>query len=622
MTGRKLLPNPFHIDVVTSAEAAVPADVPEIHREPFELCRSAYESVAREPFSMSVLLHGQAGCGKTHLLYRFRRWLRAEMEEKPTRPAALLVAIRMDTAPNQIWRHVRRRFATELTRRGTDGACPLDGILLRWTERHHGKLNDALDSFEDGDLGSALSLDLSKVLEHFVDGNHLRLCRAWLAGDGLSDDDLQRLNLSSLRFDEVDESIAETNARETVLSIVRLCAPLPVVFCFDQLEALEIAQQGSRGFAPFSQMGAALIDGTRNVLMISTILVTFLKALEDGSHKTDYQRISKRQIDLQPLDFQLGRKLIASRLALVPELREETPIEDEKLRAFFQAERGYATPRKLIHEARRLFEEWQRCTRRDPMPLPQFLQTEFERSWAEAAVRGGTETTDMVLAHGLPVALELLGREAAGTTGGLKVRSGERQVEVVFVNQPSMQGLAASLRHLLRRRAPDASLCLVRDQRLPISRTATATQERIQQITQSGGRLVRVDVEALAVLDAMRQLLTAATSGDLSADGEAVEPTTVREWLRENLPHAVESLAAALLGEETPAAGLDALLELLGQRKVMAVGEAAGTFEWPPEKVEEYARAHPLHLRWFGGVCPVVCLAVDAAAATETDDGR
>jgi len=135
--------------------------------------------------------------------------------------------------------------------------------------------------------------------------------------------------------------------------------------------------------------------------------------------------------------------------------------------------------------------------------------------------------------------------------------------------------------------------------------------------------VVRVEAEALAALDAMRQLLTAATSGDLSSNGETVEPKTVREWLASNLPSAVQQFADALLGETAlpQDASADALLELVARRKVVSVDEAAQATSWPKEKIEGYARSHPLAIRWFGGTCPVVCLAVASVSTKETGYG-
>lgn len=600
MKDRKTLRNPFLSDVVTGPEQSPPADVPTIHGRAFDLCMRDYEVVAQEHLSWSVLLHGEAGCGKTHLLSRFRRWLSAEMSTKSSTPPAVLVAIRMETAPSQIWRHVRRRFAEALTRRAANGVSPLDGILERFAANSEGDVREAIEAADIRNIGQ----ELTKVLEHFKEGRHRPLCRAWLAGEGLSDTDLQLLNLSPARPEEIDEEFGEEVSRRVVLAITRLASPSPVVFCFDQVEALGIAQQGTGNFAPFSRMGATLVDGANNVLLISTVLLTFVRALEDGSMRSDYQRVSKSIMELQPLDLKQGRALIDSRLSLIPELEEENPIPDESLRAFYAEQHGRCNARRLIHEARKLFADWQKLEPPVPTPMPEFLQAEFEQRWANAAIRKGTEQTNALLAHGLPVAFELLGKKTAGMGGRVTVGEGGSRVDIVFLNQPSMQGLASALRNLLKRQPADKPLCLVRDQRLPISATATLTKQRLKEFEASGGRVVRVEAEALAALDAMRQLLTAATSGDLSSNGETVDAKTVREWLAQNLPQEVHGLVAALVGEEKPFDGAaDALLELMEGRKVMSAAEAAQAISWTRERIEEYARTHPLVVRWFGGVC-------------------
>jgi hypothetical protein len=614
---RKSLRNPFDSDVVTSPEQPPPADVPEIHSEAFDLCRETYEAVVRDRCSSSVLLYGEAGCGKTHLLSRFRRSLFGGIETPPSLAPAMLVAIRMETAPSQIWRHIRRRFAEELTRKAADGTCVLDGILSRFAAPHSGNLREALGVADVPGLG----LDLSNVLEHFAAGNQRRLGRAWLTGDGLSDADLRLLNLPLVHLEEVEEDFAEANARRMVLAITRMCAPSPVVFCFDQVEALGIAQQGNSGYARFSEAGAALIDGSTNVLAISTILANFLGNLRDGSRLSNYQRISKRVTDLHPLNLAQSRALIDSRLGLIPELREEDPIPESSLRAIFEKQHGSCNARKLIHEARRLFAEWQKCAPPTPVSTPEFLQAEFERLWANAEARTKPARTDAVLAHSLPAAFEMLGKKTTSTATGLTIENGTSRIDVVFINHSNMGGLAATLKRLLDKKGPNSTLCLVRDQRLPISATAKVTRERLRKIEQSGGRVVRVEAEALAALDAMRQLLTAATSGDLSSNGEAVEPKTVCEWLKKNLPPEVRQFTDALLGNSVTLredAGADALLELVGRRKVVSVDEAAQATSWPKEKIEGYARAHPLDVRWFGGSCPVVCLAVAAPSTKET----
>jgi hypothetical protein len=568
--------------------------------------------VIHERCSLSVLLNGEAGCGKTHLLSRLQGWLSGQIGAPPLPPPAAIVAIRMETAPSQIWRHIRRRFAEQLTRHQVGGTCALDAILDRFAAPYAGDFRAAVEASELADL----SHDLFSALEHFRAGTERRLCRAWLSGDGLSDADLSLLNLPLARPEEVEEDYAESSARRMVLAITRMSAPSPLVFFFDQVEALGIAAQGERGFALFARAGAALVDGSINVLMISTVLSSFLRDLQDGSTQSDYDRISKWVMDLHPLTLKQGSALIDSRLALAPEIQGQSPIQQSALESIFSAAHGSCCARRLIHEARRLFAQWQEIA-----PAPEeTLDHEFERVWAQA--RDHPEAADTVLAHGLPAAFDLLGIKTLCNDAGIVAGNGASRANIVFINQTNMTSLAAALKRLVDKKTSGELLCLLRDQRLPIGKGAKITLERLKTIEGSGGRFIRVEAEALTALDAMRRLLTSATSGDLSLNGEAVDAKTVREWLSKNLPPEVERLASELLGEAAAAEqdiNSDALLELVGLRKVVSVDEASQTTSWSKEKIEEYARTHPLLIRWFGGSCPVVCLAFAAASATETD---
>jgi hypothetical protein len=256
--------------------------------------------------------------------------------------------------------------------------------------------------------------------------------------------------------------------------------------------------------------------------------------------------------------------------------------------------------------------------------MDDFLRGELDQLWAEAQVRSGADA-DRVLAHGLPVALHLLGHATEETASGLIAGSGNARIHVVLANQSDMRSLSPWLKKLLAHPRPGVKLCVLRDARLPIARGAIRTREHLEQIVREGGRVIRVEAEALAALDAMRRLVAAATSGDLSRNGDTVEPKTVREWLARNLPSQVQDLASEILFEEPPVPAdprKDALLDLISRIKVIAAGEAARETGFTLEQLEAYARAYPLHLRWFGGSCPVLCQAVVQTSAGDPNDAR
>jgi hypothetical protein len=607
MSDRQSLRNPFYNDVVTDPTTSAPIDVPRIHERAFNVCRRAFEDVASGNGSWSVLLYGMAGCGKTHLLSRLRRWLNAELDTIPSKSAALFVVVQMQTGRGMIWRHLRRRFAEELLRPRPDNVTQLGAILSRFAEPSNGNLNNAFGAAVIEDC----SQELMQILETYAANKHRRLCQAWLKGDRLSEEQLDLLGLSPSQIENLDEDLAEDEARTFVCAITRLSAPYPVVFCFDQIEALGLSQEKANyGF--FSQMGASLFNSTTNSLMISTINMDFLYDLQTGSRDADFHRISKDKFDLQPLNIDLGLDLINARLKMTPEAKDT--IDDAKLSPFFQANRGHVTPRALIHEARRLFADWQCKSIESDPPLDTFLSTKYERLWNESLVSREPTEIDALLSHGLPIALQLLGKETKEKPErliDLVVRSNNATTKIAFGNYKNPTSLGKWLGRMQDLASPD--LCIIRDARLGISSTAKVTQQRLAAIAQAGGRVVRVEAEALAALDAMRHLLATATSGDLSRNGETVDGPTVRDWLKRNLPKQIIDFAGQLTGSKAspvPDWQPDALLDLLRNRKVVPLDEAIRQTNAAAEAIEIFARQHPDRICFFSGHQPVVCLAM------------
>lgn len=610
--------NPFDSDVVTDPENPSSTDVLQIHRAVFDRCRLAYEKVAVENASWSVLLYGEAGCGKTHLLSRFRKWLGGALDTAPAIPPALFVAVRMETGPGRLWRHLRRRFVEELLRRSADTLTPLDRVLQRFAAGYGGDLGHAFELAQIRDLGH----DLMRVLEHFAAGQERKLCRAWLLGDGLSDLDTQVLNLPLLVAEETEEDGAESDARRVVLALTRLCAPAPVVFCFDQVEALALDRQ-TAGYGAFNRMGASLVDETRNSLVVSTVLASFLQQLRNASSVSDYQRVSKDLIDLHPLSWEQGLALVHARLNLAP--NAQGAIAEADLRAFYQAERQLVTPRRLIHEARRLFAKWQGVAERPQVSTQVFLRDEFERMWSESPLQGSPSDADEVLSHGLPAAMQILGHVTTAKPSkniDFAVHGAGGRVLVGFANQKHMTSFAVGLKKLQQEALKrNEKLCVIRDARLAVSPGAKAAQQRLEEISKTG-HVIRLSAEALAALDAMRHLLAAANSGDLSLAGDSIDADTVRDWLAANLPQEVAALASDILGEAPSEHPPDVLLDVLARLKVLPLEEAARLTGLPQERIEQHARKYPDRIRLFGGPRPVVAQAVAAEKKGDASGAR
>jgi hypothetical protein len=91
--------------------------------------------------------------------------LSGELETKPSVPPAAFVAVRMETAPTQVWRHLRRRFAEHLLEAIPNGTTLLDHLLDRYISRlGRDNLSDALGRSEAPEL----TLEAIRVLEHFA----------------------------------------------------------------------------------------------------------------------------------------------------------------------------------------------------------------------------------------------------------------------------------------------------------------------------------------------------------------------------------------------------------------------------------------------------------------------
>ena len=540
------LSNPFR-DAVVQDAWQTPTDVPEIHHRAFCECRAVIETV-NGGVSDSLLLYGPAGSGKTHLLTRVQRHLHQKQDEDPDRRQhCVFVFVRLQTSSRLLWQHVRRRFVSDLTRRD-QGSSQVERLLahrLSVSATELRTLRDLSPELLESEIdvvreSAQLPRDLVVVLEHLAFGRKVRDASAWLMGESLPEATLADLGLGpDLTTDR------EQAAREMVTLLCRLAATtMPVVFCFDQIEALQRNADDGEAFFHFAQMAADLHDSAPAVGLITCLQSAVLDQFKCAVRQADFQRIAKRHAVLHSLTRHQVSALVLSRLELQPSLRE--PASERPYFPFTSvfvsnlADEAPSVPRRIFNQCARQFDELQDQGVQALPSMEEFLSAELISRRREALQAGQAGESLRILSHALPVVADLCGAkvEAEDSEGAdWVIHHGGQAVAVTVRNEADGRTLGPKLKALLEHspRQDGAPWVLLRDPRLSLSKAALRTRDRFGELEAKGARLVEPSLETLATLDALSSLLGDAKSGDLARGGEAVDSSMVLTWLKAGL---------------------------------------------------------------------------------------
>jgi AAA ATPase domain len=652
------IPNPFRSAIVADPWNWDVVDVAEIHGDAFDLCRRALEFVRSQNLSTSVLFYGEAGSGKTHLLARLQAYLAGLVTIYGPAPPAVFVSVRLQTSPQMIWRHLRNRFGEDLLRPTTDGRSQLERILLprirdlcpeigeprAWLERLQSRIRTSPDAVEEMEealdrLDQQLLIndrDLLTVIRHLLLGRHRRDARAWLRGESLPEAALSRIEVINDH-----DNLAEDRARRIVLSLTRLTGPeMPLVFCFDQVEALQSHPDDLEGLLKFGQMASYLHDSTKNLLIISCILTQFYLKLDQLLISSDRDRLVESGSRLlAPLLPDQAERLVEARLNSSPELshlRRAKPGRFWPLRRTDIREalrRNKYTPRELLSFCAEKFEAALRpeLLKTRP-PLADFLAGAVEERLDRAAAAASTEITDQILTHGLPLLLRLIDQNwelrATASLGDadLVFENPRSRISICLCNHRNMTNLAGRLRRLRDQRTEQVleettheKFILIRDARFPIAASAKKTREHREKLVAQGFQWVSASAAMLAALHALRELLSDAKAGDLSHGGETVSPAIVQEWLGANLDTRLRPLRELLdnLLPETMTSPdqtvrdddfnlCEDIGELLHNHHLVSVADAACKLDRSEDEIRDCARRYPERFGLLNGPPAVI----------------
>jgi hypothetical protein len=627
--------NPFRDTIVCDPWRPSPPDVPEIHAKAFHTCRDALESVRRQGKSSSVLIHGEPGSGKTHLLARLRQYCRGiELRVlNPLEPETVFVAVRLQTGPHHLWRHLRRSFFEDLLREVPDGTPQLKRILLRrfgaiyqtdadllsWWEWLKEEYPDPalfrahVDTYLDQlDKERGLLPDFCTVLVHLMMGRHLRNARAWLMGDPLPDSALDDLGVSK----PAEDDDPEVQAQHVVLNLCHLAGPkIPIVLCFDQIEALMSHPEDRGAFGTLGQVIMKLFDGTTNLVLISCVQSTYVDYLNlyspAGVLDPAGARMAVYQTSLGPLDWDHASRLVQARMAGEQRLAELRTTKRDSLwpldRSRLEKTVGLhgCTPRKILSVCAELFDAASNHRGDTRVSDETFLSQTWHKRLDIASTGDTLAQADHILTHGIRDLVDAAAEgwksraESSSSDLELFLEGDGGRIGISLCNHRDMRSLLPRLKRL-RQVLPDRraeKLVLLRDVRLPLGKNAVRTNEVLDELNAQGARMIRPSHELLAALDALRRLLSDAKAGDLSNQGQTVTPGTVQKWLVENMPGALHDLLDEIVtyegvgGRDSESRLFDELLEVLDEHPVIALDEAARTLKTDPGTLEATANA-------------------------------
>jgi len=576
--------NPFLLDRVDSAWDGAFTDVDSINQAAFAQCIKTIDTVRATRQSRGLLLTGEPGSGKSHLLRRLRHAVGAAGKD-------CFVYVPPVAMSTRLYCELLQRVVGDIIRQSHEGAATqLESMVVRallrdgspltpmqiWSDMRRrwppgptlfGRLEN---HFEQLTLRIQLDPDIALVLRHYL-SEHRRIdAYRWLTGMSVSEAVLERLGVPRTLEEDAD-------ARSALFAISTLTGDTSVlVLAFDQLEGMQLGPDDLDGVRGFGNAVADLLINCRNIAAVSCVQQYFRTDLDRALPRAHMQRIAQdlgridllRQRDAEALTaarVAANGELTAARLAL-----HETPlwpITAEGLKsALAPYVGGGMTARAVLNAARGLYDRWQGGGdgERARAPVAEGLAEQFEAQQAAAAEQPADEST---LADGL---LKLLDLERPGRVRRSQFRGIDLEIDqpagptgIAVCQTQNMARFAARLKQIGEAlgRGVIQRAVIVRDERLSISVGAKVTRSRLRALEDQGQTMLRPGAAAYAAVAAARQLLADAASGDLSVDGDPVSVEEARKWLLGARPAAAFGVIDKL--DAAPSDATDELLEKL-----------------------------------------------------------
>jgi hypothetical protein len=653
--------NPFVVDRVDSPWQE-PEDIPGINRVAFEQSLRSIRDTRAARQSRGLILHGEPGSGKTHLLHRVRRYTCSD-------PLAWFVYVPAVTGPTRFWRHVLEKFFHDLCQRSkqadpppssgpssmVDSEEPQPGqgpltqieealakhlvndplgktrdIARRWADicqqtAPGGPLFERLRRTMDRlTIDRQLDGDVMTALRHYLSGHHRKDAYTFLRGRDLPESALQRLGLSNSLDDE-------ERAKQAVLTFCRLAGhPFTIILAFDQLEALQLDPHDMAGLRAYAQHAVELLSECANVLAISSVQTSFLNTLKQAIHTSYYDRLAQDESVLNLLTKEQAFDLVESRLKSnleVAAMRGSGARLDRlwplNSRAIERAILGPGiSARSLIRECRKLFDAWLGMRQAAPTLEPAAPER-LDRAWAEQfedeRTRAGVHVDAGVYEDGLLKLLQAkppgAWRPERGTDKDLHIvlTKGAERIGISVSTSENMASVSKRLGRLLEQAKSGAvtRVIFLQDPRFPITSTAKKAQERRRELENGGHRIPELPSEAYVALTVLRRLWAEAAEGALTIDDQSIALGELQRWLAAHTPRPLQDLwemCQAIDEKSATDESANLVLEALRGRWIVVLDELAKLVGLPSRQVESITAQKPDFFGLIRGSPPLVFL--------------
>jgi hypothetical protein len=281
--------------------------------------------------------------------------------------------------------------------------------------------------------------------------------------------------------------------------------------------------------------------------------------LDELSNGADKDRWLRHKDTLRPIDLEQAAQLVRTRLDNASQLKALRlahsgdpwwPLDAALVQPLF-AETGLCLPRTLIRACERQFAEL--LSDEGPLPPPKsleaFLRDEYARNLLEARRTVARQGIGKTLSDCLPWLLQNcrlipLGQDEERSRYAHQAwRGAGGDLALAFCDGGGV-ALTNQLKRIDSHWTPQTmKLTILRDAGIKPGENGALLLERLKQ---RGAREVHPLPEALAALQAIRNLTSTARSGELFLGDQKVDELAVTDWALANLPPQVTELRSAL----------------------------------------------------------------------------